>query len=284
MTMLLGAHMSIAGGAFNAFLHGEKFGCTTIQIFTKSSNQWRAKELTDEELAKFHTEQKRTGINSVIAHDSYLINLCSPDKALLKKSREAFLIEMERCEKLRIPHLVTHPGSHIDQGEDWGVKRIAESISWLHERTEGFKVRITLETTAGQGSNLGHKFEQIASMIEQSSHPERPAVCLDTCHIFAAGYDITTREAYEKTISEFERIIGLERLAVIHVNDSKKGLGSRVDRHEHIGKGEIGKEPFAFFMRDKRFEKIPKLLETPKGTDGDMDKINLTLLRKLAKV
>ncbi len=281
--MLLGAHMSIAGGAFNAFLHGEKFGCTTIQIFTKSSNQWRAKELNDEELEKFHGEQKRTSINPVIAHDSYLINLCSPDNSLLKKSRDAFLVEMERCEKLRIPHLVTHPGSHIDKGEDWGVRKIAESISWLHEQTEGFKVRITLETTAGQGSNLGHKFEQIASMIEQSSQPERLAVCLDTCHIFAAGYDITTRETYEKTISEFDRIIGLERLAVIHFNDSKKGFGSRVDRHEHIGEGEIGKEAFAFFMQDKRFEKIPKLLETPKGTDGDMDKVNLALLRKLGK-
>lgn len=282
--MLLGAHMSIAGGAFNAFLHGEKSGCTTIQIFTKSSNQWRAKELSDEEVEKFHSEQKRTGINPVIAHDSYLINLGSPDKTLLEKSRGAFLVEMERCERLKIPHLVTHPGSHIDKGEDWGIKRIAESISWLHERTEGFKVSITLETTAGQGSNLGYKFEQIASMIEQSSQSERLAVCLDTCHIFAAGYDIATREAYEKTISEFDRIIGLGKLAVIHFNDSKRGFGSRVDRHEHIGKGEIGTEPFAFFMQDKRFDEIPKLLETPKGTDGNMDKVNLAILRKLAKV
>lgn len=281
--MLLGAHMSIAGGAFNAFLHGEKYGCTTIQIFTKSSNQWRAKELTDEELEKFHAEQKRTGINPVIAHDSYLINLCSPDNDLLKKSREAFLVEMERCERLKIPYLVTHPGSHIDKGEDWGIRRIAESINWLYERTEGYKVSIALETTAGQGSNLGYKFEQIASMIEQSSQPERLAVCLDTCHIFAAGYDIATREGYEKTISAFDRIIGLERLAAIHVNDSKKGLGSRVDRHEHIGEGEIGKEPFAFFMQDRRFEKIPKLLETPKGADGDMDKVNIAILRELAK-
>ncbi len=281
--MLLGAHMSIAGGAFNAFLHVEKAGCTTIQIFTKSSNQWRARELTDEELEKFHAEQKRTSINPVIAHDSYLINLSSPDKTLLKKSREAFLVEMERCERLKIPHLVTHPGSHIDKGEDWGIKKIAESISWLHERTEGFKVSITLETTAGQGSNLGHKFEQIASMIEQASQSERLAVCLDTCHIFAAGYDITTKQGCEKTISEFDRIIGLGRLAVIHVNDSKRGLGSRVDRHEHIGKGEIGEEPFAFFMQDRRFEKISKLLETPKGTDGDMDMVNMALLRKLGK-
>jgi deoxyribonuclease-4 len=274
--------MSIAGGAFNAFAQGEQFDCTSIQIFTKSSNQWRAKELTDEEVEKYHEEQKRTGIDPVIAHDSYLINLGSPDPALVKKSREAFLVEMERCERFKIPCLVTHPGSHLGKGEEWGVKRIAESISWLHERTDGFGVKIALETTAGQGSNLGYRFEQIASMIEQASRPERLAVCLDTCHIFAAGYDITTEKAYAKTISEFDRIIGLDRLAVIHFNDARKPLGSRVDRHEHIGKGEIGKEAFGFFMRDKRFERIPKLLETPKGDDGQMDKVNLGILRKLA--
>jgi deoxyribonuclease-4 len=260
--MLLGAHMSIAGGAFNAFAQGEHFGCTTIQIFTKSSNQWKAKELTDEEIEKYHAEQEKTGIDPVIAHDSYLINLGSPDKALIKKSREAFLIEMNRCETLKIPVLVTHPGSHLGEGEEWGIKRIAESISWLHKKTEGFKVKIALETTAGQGTNL--------------------AVCLDTCHIFAAGYDITTKKAYEQTISEFDRIIGLDRLAAIHFNDSKKELGSRVDRHNHIGEGFIGEEPFGFFMRDKRFQKIPKLLETPKGDNGEMDKVNLDKLRKLA--
>lgn len=280
--MLLGAHMSIAGGAFNAFAQGEHFGCTTIQIFTKSSNQWKAKELTDEEIEKYHAEQERTGIDPVIAHDSYLINLGSPDAALVKKSREAFLIEMQRCETLKIPILVTHPGSHLGKGEEWGIKRIAESIGWLHKKTAGFKVKIALETTAGQGTNLGYKFEQIASMIEQSGEFERLAVCMDTCHIFAAGYDITTKKAYQQTISEFDRIIGLDRLAAIHFNDSKKELGSRVDRHNHIGEGYIGEEPFGFFMRDKRFEKIPKLLETPKGDDGEMDRINLDKLRKLA--
>jgi deoxyribonuclease-4 len=281
--MLLGAHMSIAGGVFNAFAQGEEFGCTTIQIFTKSSNQWRAKELSDEEVEKYHSEQKRTGIDPVIAHDSYLINLGSPDKALIKKSREAFLVEMQRCETLKIPYLVTHPGSHLGKGEEWGIKRIAESLDWLHEKASGFKVKIALETTAGQGTNLGYRFEQIASMIEQTAEPDRLAVCVDTCHIFAAGYDITTRKAYEQTISEFDRIIGLKRLAVIHFNDSKRELGSRVDRHSHIGEGNIGEEAFGFFMRDKRFEKIPKLLETPKGDDGEMDRINMDKLRKLAE-
>ncbi len=281
--MLLGAHMSIAGGAFNAFARGEQFGCNCLQIFTKSSNQWKAKELTDEDIEKYHSEQKRTKIDPVIAHDSYLINLGSPDPALIKKSREAFLVEMRRCEKLNIPFLVTHPGSHIDKGEDWGVARIAESLSWLHEKTDGFKVKIALETTAGQGSNLGYKFEQIASMIDQAEAPQRLTVCMDTCHIFAAGYDITTEDAYNQTISDFDRIIGLDRLAVIHLNDAKKGLGSRVDRHEHIGKGEIGEQAFGFFMRDKRFSKIPKLLETPKGDDGEMDRVNMSILRKLAE-
>jgi len=281
--MLLGAHMSIAGGVFNAFAQGEESGCTTIQIFTKSSNQWRAKELTDEEVEKYHSEQKRTGIDPVIAHDSYLINLGSPDKALIKKSREAFLVEMQRCEILKIPYLVTHPGSHLGKGEEWGIKRIAQSLDRLHEKAAGFNVKIALETTAGQGTNLGYRFEQIASMIEQTSEPNRLAVCVDTCHIFAAGYDITTKKAYEQTISEFDRIIGLKRLAVIHFNDSKRELGSRVDRHSHIGEGNIGEEAFGFFMRDKRFDKIPKLLETPKGDDGEMDRINLGKLRKLAE-
>jgi deoxyribonuclease-4 len=279
--MLLGAHMSIAGGVFNALLEGEEIGCTAIQIFTKSSNQWRAKELGEEELARYHAEQKRTGISPVVAHDSYLINLASPDAALLKKSRQAFLEEMDRCEKMKIPILVTHPGSHMGQGDDEGLKKVAESLDWLQERSGGFKVRIALECTAGQGTNLGYRFEHLARITELCAHPALVKICLDTCHLFGAGYDIRTPEAYEKTISEFDRIIGLKRLVAIHMNDSKKELGSRVDRHEHIGKGLIGKEAFGLIVNDKRFEKIPKLLETPK--ENNMDKINLGILKKLAK-
>jgi deoxyribonuclease IV len=278
--MLLGAHMSISGGIYNALLEGEKLGCTTIQVFTKSSNQWRAKELGDEELARYHAEQKRTGISPVVAHDSYLINLGSPDPTLLAKSREAFRIEMERCEKLKIPYLVTHPGAHMGQGEEEGLKKIASSLDWLFENTDDLKVRVAIESTAGQGTSLGHTFEQLAQIIEFSAHPDRIKVCVDTCHLFAAGYDISNEDGYEKTISEFNRIIGLKCLVAIHVNDSKKGLGSRVDRHEHIGKGMIGEKAFGFIMRDKRFEKIPKLLETPK--ENEMDKVNLGVLRRLA--
>lgn len=278
--MLLGAHMSIAGGVFNALLDGEKLGCTTIQIFTKSSNQWRAKELGEEEITRYFAEQKRTGISPVIAHDSYLINLGSPDEALLTKSREAFAIELERCEKLKIQYLVTHPGAHMGQGEEEGLKKIAASLDWVFEHTGDLKSKVALESTAGQGTSLGYRFEQLARIIELSAHPERIKVCIDTCHIFAAGYDISNEDGYQKTISEFDRIIGLKSLVVIHLNDSKKGLGSKVDRHEHIGKGFIGEKAFGFIMKDKRFEKIPKLLETSK--ENDMDKVNLGILRRLA--
>ncbi|OQX92194.1 MAG: deoxyribonuclease IV [candidate division Zixibacteria bacterium 4484_95] len=281
--LYLGAHMSIAGGVFNAFGHGEEFGCDTIQIFVKSSNQWKAKPLTDEEVQKFKEEQKRTGIKPVVAHDSYLINLGSPDPALLEKSRKSFLMEMERCERLGISYLVTHPGSHMGIGEKEGINKIAESIIWLLERTDGFAVKIVLETTAGQGTNLGYKFEQIAALIEKSRKPEKLMVCFDTCHAFAAGYDISTLESYEKTFEEFRRIIGLKKLAVLHLNDSKKGLGSKVDRHEHIGQGMIGKGAFKLIMQDSRFKTIPKILETPKGNDGRMDDVNLSLLRRFAR-
>lgn len=279
--MLIGAHMSIAGGLYNAFAEGERKGCDTIQIFVKSSNQWKAKPITDEELEKYHQEQKRTGIEPVVAHDSYLINLGSPDPDLLEKSRQAFLVELQRCEKLAIPYLVTHPGSYLDSPEQSGIDRVAQSLAWLFEKTSDFKVKVALETTAGQGSNLGYTFEQLAEMIEKSGLPQRCMVCFDTCHAYAAGYDIANREGYEQTWKAFERIIGLDKLAAIHLNDSKKGLGSRVDRHEQIGKGALGQDAFGFIMRDKRFKGIPKLLETPKGDDDEMDEINLRLLRNL---
>lgn len=275
--------MSIAGGVYNCFDHGEHFKCTTIQIFTKNASQWRAKPLTETEIDKFKERQKQTKISPVVAHDSYLINLGSNDKALLQKSKEAFLLEIERCELLGIPYLVMHPGSHTGAGEEIGLKTIADSLSWLHHKSPKAKVMICLETTAGQGTNLGYRFEQIAEIIETTNSPERLGVCLDTCHIFAAGYDIRTERAYKKTMREFDSVIGLKRLKVIHFNDSRKELGSRVDRHEHIGKGCIGVEPFGFFMNDRRLAKIPKILETPKGDDATGDDKNLTILRNLVK-
>jgi len=281
--MLLGSHMSIAGGVYNSLISGKELGCTTIQIFTKSNNQWKARPLAASEISEFRAKQKEYQISPVVAHDSYLINVASPDKALQKKSMDALLIELQRCEALGISHLVMHPGSHVGTGEKEGLKRIAQAINWLHSETKDFTTQIALETTAGQGTNLGYRFEQIAEIMDLTEQKKRLAVCLDTCHIFAAGYDIRTEAGREKTVAEFDKIIGLEKLKVIHFNDSIKDFGSRVDRHEHIGKGKIGLEGFRFFMNDKRFENIPKILETPKDEEGKWDRMNLATLRKLVK-
>lgn len=280
--MLLGAHMSIAGGVYNAITGGQKLDCTAIQMFTKSSNQWLAKPFAEEEIAKFRELQQQTGI-LIVAHDAYLINLGSPDEALLKKSREAFLVEMERCEILNIPYLVAHPGSHVGSGEEVGLNTIIESLNWLHEKAPNHKVRICLETTAGQGTNLGYHFDQLAYMIGNARESERLGVCLDTCHIFAAGYEIRDPTSYHRTMEEFSRIIGLDRLKVVHLNDSKKDCGSKVDRHEHIGRGTIGKEPFGYFLNDGRLRKLPFLLETPKDDDHPMDEVNLQIVRDLIR-
>ncbi len=275
--------MSIAGGVFNAFLHGQAVGCNTIQIFVKSTNQWKAKPLGAEEVEKYHQLQKETGIAPVVAHDSYLINVASQDKALYAKSREALKIEVERCQTLKIPYLVMHPGSHVGAGEKVGLATIAQALNEIFSEVEDKGTKIALEATAGQGSNLGYKFEHLAEIISQVKQNHRLAVCLDTCHIFAAGYDIKTADGYKNTMAEFDKIVGLNRLAAIHFNDSKKGFGSRVDRHEQIGKGEIGKEPFGFFLNDSRLTNVPKILETPKGPDYAEDKINLKVLRSLIK-
>jgi len=275
--------MSIAGGAFNALISGKEVGCATIQIFTKNNNRWNAKPLTETEITEFKAKQKETGIKPVVAHNSYLINTASPDKALSQKSKEAMLIEMQRCEQLGVPVLVMHPGSHVGTGEKEGIKRIAEAIDWLHEKTKEYQVQIALETTAGQGSHLGYRFEQLAEIIDLTGDKTRLAICLDTCHIFAAGYDIRTEQGYEKTMAEFDQIIGLKRLKAIHFNDSVKDFGSRVDRHAHIGQGKIGQAGFGFFMNDQRLENIPKLLETPKDKEGKFDRMNLATLRKLVK-
>jgi deoxyribonuclease-4 len=281
--MLLGAHMSIAGGVFNAPIAGKKATCDTVQIFTKSSNQWKAKPLTDEEIARFFEEQKNTGVTVACAHDSYLINLGSPDKELYKKSSEAFEIEYERCDMLKIPSLVMHPGSHLGDGEEAGLKRIADAFNRLFEKHPANKTVVCLETTAGQGTNLGYRFEQLAQIIDWVEDKPRIGICLDTCHIFAAGYPIQTEKDYKATMKEFDTILGLERLKAVHLNDSKKVFGSKVDRHEHIGKGEMGLEPFRFLLNDKRLSKIPKILETPKGEELLEDIENLKVLRSLIK-
>ncbi|MSP40199.1 MAG: deoxyribonuclease IV [Deltaproteobacteria bacterium] len=280
---LLGAHMSIAGGVGNAFLEGKKVDCQAIQIFTKSSRQWASKPLDREEIAQFKLNRKETGIESVVAHDSYLLNLGSPDAGLRKRSIAAFIDEMERCEILGVSNLIAHPGAHVGSGELEGIKTIAKSLDEVHKACPKFNVKVTLEITAGQGSNLGYRFEQIGAMIDATKESERIRVCFDTEHAFAAGYDLRTKEGYERTFGEFDDAIGLDLLAAFHLNDSKKEFHSRVDRHEHIGQGFIGVEAFRLLMNDKRFWGLPMCLETPKGPDLKEDRDNLTLLRSLIK-
>ena len=279
---LIGAHQSIAGGLHKAFERAEMVGCRTLQIFTKNSNQWVGKLLSEQDIANYKTTAKKSSIAPVIAHDSYLINLCAKDKTILKKSRDAFLDEIQRCDILGIPYLVFHPGAHMGDGEEDGIKKIIDSLNWAHEQSKGAQVLSVLETTAGQGTTMGYRFEHLRAIIDGVADPKRMAVCIDTCHLFAAGYDISTREGYLSTMREFDTIVGLEHLAAIHVNDSKKPLGSRVDRHEHIGKGAIGKEAFRCLMQDERLKHIPKILETPKGEDLKEDRMNLAVLRKLS--
>ena len=278
---LLGAHMSIAGGVDKSLLLGKAVDCEAIQIFTKSSRQWAAKPYTKEEIELFDLNRKATGITTVIAHDSYLLNLGSPDDTLRKRSVAAFIDELERAEILGVSNLIAHPGSHVGAGEDQGIKTIAHSLDEVHKACPGYNVKVTLEITAGQGSNLGYRFEQIARMFDATKESDRLRVCFDTEHAFAAGYDIRTQEGYERTFAEFDEAIGLDRLAAFHLNDSKKEFNSRVDRHEHIGKGHIGVEAFRFLMNDKRFWNLPMCLETPKGPDLAEDRENLTLLRSL---
>ena len=278
---LLGAHMSIAGGIGNALLAGKKVDCDAIQIFTRSSRQWAAKPYTREEIELFCANRQTTGIATIIAHDSYLLNLGSPDKALKKRSIAAFVDELERCEVLGVKNLIAHPGSHVGAGEPQGIQTIAQSLDEVHRACPGYQARVSLEITAGQGSNLGYRFEQIARIIDATRESDRLRVCFDTEHAFAAGYDIRTEEGYEHTFDEFDETIGIDRLAAFHLNDSKKEFNSRVDRHEHIGKGHIGIDAFRRLVNDRRFWGLPMCLETPKGPDLKEDSENLALLRSL---
>ncbi len=282
-TQLLGAHTSIQGGVAESILLAEKLKFTAMQIFTKNNNRWFAKPFTEDEISLFKSRLKDSNIKIVAAHDSYLINLCAIDKSILKKSRTAFIDELERCEQLGIPHLNFHPGAHCGAGEDEGIKLIAESLNFVHEKTKGIKVSSMLETTAGQGTAIGYCFEQIRKIVDLVDEKERMTVCVDTAHVFAAGYDIKNENNFDKVIKEFDEIIGLDRLKCIHMNDSKKDLGTRVDRHEHIGKGFIGKQGFRNIMNDKRLEEVPKILETPKGKEQLEDLMNIKVLKSLIK-
>jgi deoxyribonuclease-4 len=283
MDKLLGAHTSTSGGVSKSVDLAEKLGFTALQIFTKNNNRWFQKPLGKKEIDDFKSKLKKSKIKFVVSHDSYLINLCAKDKSILKKSRSAFLDELERCELLGIPYLNFHPGAHLGTGEEDGIKLIAESINIAHEKTKDYKVSSMLETTAGQGTAIGYRFEQLQKIIELVEKTERMSICIDTAHVFAAGYDIKNPEKFKKVIKTFDAIIGLDRLKCFHMNDSKKELGSRVDRHEHIGKGFIGLDGFSNIMNDRRLKKIPKILETPKGKEQLEDLENIATLKKLIR-
>jgi deoxyribonuclease-4 len=276
--------MSIAGGIDLAPLRGKEVGCRTIQLFTKSSNQWRARPLPPEEIERYRANLRAAGIAPAVAHDSYLINLASTDAGLHRRSMTAFLEELERAEALGIRYLVTHPGAHMGAGEGIGLRRLSNSIRELLKQTAGCRVQVVIETAAGQGTSLGHRFEQIALLLDQIGVPERTGVCLDTCHIFAAGYDIRSPAGYADVIGAFDEVVGIPHLKVIHLNDSKRELGCRVDRHEHIGKGAIGPEAFRCLLTDPRLKGIPMILETPKDDDFAVaDRRNLDALRRLVE-
>lgn len=279
----LGAHQSIAGGTPFAVERGLEVGCRVLQIFVKNSNRWVGRPLERPEARAFRSAARGAGLSRVIAHTSYLINLASPVAELRRRSIEALAEEIERCQKLGIPDLVYHPGAHCGEGETAGVARIAASLDEVFERTAGARVRILLETAAGQGSCVGHRFEHLRDIFGAVRVTRRVAACFDTCHVHAAGYDIVTREGYSETIAAFDRTVGLSRLAAIHVNDSKKPRGSRVDRHEHIGRGTIGRPGFRNLMTDARLAGIPKFLETPKDDTLEQDRKNLAVLRRLAR-
>ncbi|RLB00613.1 MAG: deoxyribonuclease IV, partial [Deltaproteobacteria bacterium] len=267
-----------------ALERGKALGCDTIQIFTKNARSWRAKPLKGEEIEEFLKVKETTGIDPVVAHDTYLINLASPKEEVYSKSIEALWEELERASTLRVPYLVMHPGAHLGSGEEEGLYRIARAINLIHQRGPDLGVMILLETTAGQESSLGWNFEQLARVIEMLEEHHRVGICFDTCHAFAAGYDLSSEEGYRRTFEELDEVLGLERLKVIHLNDSKAPCGSRIDRHEHIGRGEIGLEAFERLLNDERFATLPFIIETPKGQtpEGeDWDRVNLSTLRSL---
>ena len=278
--MLLGAHMSIAGGLEKSIIRGQSIGCQAIQIFTKNTNQWRAKPLAPEEVRRFK-ENRQTSRIIVFGHTSYLINLASPDEDLRQKSIESFLIEIERCALLGLPCLVTHPGAHLGTGEDIGLARLIRALDEICAQTENSAVMVLLEVTAGQGSVLGYRFEHLAEIIKGSSFPDRLGICFDTCHAFAAGYDLRTPDAYAQTFARLDALVGLGRLKAIHLSDSRGGLGSHLDRHEHIGLGQLGLAAFRLLLNDPRLQHLPMVLETPKGKELKEDLENLATLKSL---
>ncbi len=283
---MFGSHLSIAGGAHNALIQAKRFGMDCVQVFTKNQRQWKVKPLGREAVELWARHRHETGITEVVSHDSYLINLASPDDELQSKSIALFREELLRCETLHIPFLVAHPGAHMKAGEAAGLKRIAQSLNQLHCDLPGLKTITCLEVTAGQGSSLGYRFEHLRQIIDMVRQPQRLAICLDTAHMLAAGYDLTSAESAQAVLDELNDIIGLQQVRVVHVNDSKTPRGSRVDRHEHIGHGHVSLDAFKVIVNEPHLKNVPKILETPKQDAPDgrpWDLINLEALRGLVR-
>lgn len=283
---MFGSHLSIAGGLHLALTEARKLDMDCLQIFTKNQRQWKVRPLEADVIEQWHAVRKETKLKSVVSHDSYLINLASPDKENLRKSRDLFCEEIERCEVLDIPWLVTHPGAHMKEGEEVGLKRVAQSLDAIHKSLPGYKTVTLLEITAGQGTALGYTFEHLRAIIDQVKDPERLAVCLDTAHMIAAGYDLTSEKGAKETLRELDKVVGLDLVKCIHMNDSKIERGKRVDRHEHIGHGYVSLDAFRVIVNHRKFKKVPKILETAKedhDSGQPWDKVNLETLRGLVK-
>ena len=282
MSLELGAHVSAAGGVDLALVRANDFAMTSCQLFTKSERQWAAKPLDPAVVERFIANQAQFKLKHLVAHDSYLINIASPNPEMWEKSRQALAHELERCDTLGIHYLVSHPGAHMGEGPEAGIARVAEAINRIHNEAPDGRAMILIETTAGQGTVLGRSFEEIAAILDGVEDKSRIGVCLDTCHIFAAGYDIRDANSYVATMGAFDEIVGIGNLKCLHLNDSRKGLGMHVDRHAHIGEGEIGLAGFANFLNDKGLCGLPGILETPKeAPDFAEDRINLDALRAL---
>ncbi len=282
---MYGSHLSVAGGLHLALHEARKLNMECVQIFTKNQRQWTAPALTESQCQTWTHERKTNGIEMVVSHDSYLINLAAAQGDTREKSIRLMRDEIQRCEHLQIPFLVTHPGSHVGQGEAVGLKNVAEALDQIHRDLPGYRTITCLEITAGQGTGLGYRLEHLQQIITSVAQPERLAVCLDTAHMLAAGYDLTSKAGMQTVLDQVEQVIGLKQVKVLHINDSKVPRGKRVDRHEHIGLGHVALDALAVLVNHKAFKKVPKILETPKEDHPDgrpWDLVNLQVLRGLA--